>query len=155
MTTRDLTTLGAACAVLALVLGAGAEAGADQTITRARVPAAVLAAFAKAWPNATVREYAREVEGGATCYEIEGVEGGATRDVLFKPDGTVVEIEEQVPLSALPFAANAALGAMKPKVTLRTIEKVTRGATVGYEVQALQGGKRIELTFDADGKRAK
>jgi hypothetical protein len=153
MKIRGATALGAACAVLTLVLGALAPASADRTIARGRVPAPVLAAFAKAWPKAVAREYAREVEGGATFYEIESVEDSVTRDVLFKPDGTVVETEMLVPVSALPFAAGEAVRAMKPPVTLRTIEKVTRGTTIAYEVHGVQGGKRVELTFDASGKR--
>src|SRR2546426_12370159 len=106
MKTDRSATLGAAGVVLTLVLGLHAPASADQTIPRGRVPAPVLAAFAKAWPKATAREYAREVEGGQTFYEIESVEDSVTRDVLLKPDGTIVETEMQVPVSALPLAAS-------------------------------------------------
>ena len=119
------------------------------------VPAAVKAAFKSAYPNATIRGYAREKENGKTFYEIESKEGDKTRDVLYNPDGTVAEIEESVTATELPAVAQEAIHAKYPKAVITKAEKVTVGSKVGYEISAKQGKTRISFEFDSEGKVVK
>ncbi|MBI1797332.1 MAG: hypothetical protein HY076_05795 [Candidatus Eisenbacteria bacterium] len=144
-----------ATSVLAAALCVAAAANAEQTITRAHVPRAVLAAFAKQWPNAKVRGYSREVEKGETTYEVESREGDVKRDVSFAADGSVSVVEETMPASALPAGAQSVLAGLKPAAKVGAVEKVTRGATVEYEVHVRQGAKAKEIVFDLEGKRTK
>ena len=46
----------------------------EKEIKRKDVPKAVLAAFAKAYPNAKAREFSMDKENGKTMYEIESVD---------------------------------------------------------------------------------
>ena len=65
----------------------------DKKITRKDVPVATLKAFEAAFPKVTVNAYLTEKEDGKTFYEFETVEGTIKRDILYTPEGTLVEVE--------------------------------------------------------------
>ena len=116
------------------------------------VPAPVRAAFKSAYPNATVRGYAKEKEKGKLFYEIESKDGATMRDLLYNPDGTVAEIEETIAVTELPADAQQLIKSKYPKGVVSRAEKVTEGNTIKYEVSIRNGKKRTSLAFDADGK---
>ena len=124
----------------------------EKKITAKDVPAAVTAAFKNSYPNATIRGYAREKERGKTFYEIESNEGTTQRDILYNADGSVAEIEESLPATALPTDAQQAIHRKYPKAVISLAEKTTAGDKVTYEVSAKQGKRRISMSFDAAGK---
>lgn len=128
----------------------------ESKVAEKDVPAAVIAAFKSAYPNATIKGYAKEKENGKTFYEIESKEGDTGRDVLYNPDGSVAEIEETMAPSDLPAAAQEVIRSKYPGAVVakaeKTTEKTAGGDKIGYEVIARQGKKRISLEFDADGK---
>lgn len=139
-------------AVVAMTFSALAQ---ERKITQKDVPAAVIAAFKSAYPSATIKGYAREKEKGQVFYEIESKEGDTGRDVLYKPDGSLAEIEETVGLSDLPAAAQKVIQSKYPGATVskaeKTTEKSAQGDKIGYEVILRQGKKRFSLEFDGDG----
>ena len=138
------------------LLLASLSASAQETkISEKDVPQAVIAAFKSAYPNATVRAYAKEKEHGKLFYEIESKDGATMRDLLYNPDGTVAEIEETVAVTDLPAEAQQAIKSKYPKAVVTKAEKVTEGDKIKYEVSARSGKKRISLSFDADGKLLK
>lgn len=124
----------------------------EKKVTASQVPAAVISAFKTAYPNATIRGYAREKEHGKLFYEIESREGTTSRDILYNPDGTVAELEESVAASDLPADALQAIKQKYPKGVISLAEKTTVGDTVGYEVSVKQGRKRFSMEFDSSGK---
>lgn len=138
-----------ALAVSLFTLSAVAQ---EKKITAKDVPAAVITAFKTAYPNATIRGYAQEKEHGKVFYEIESREGTTHRDVLYNPDGTVAEVEESIPASDLPAAAQQAIKQKYPRAVITLAERTTVGDTVGYEVSLKQGRKRIGMEFDSSGK---
>ncbi len=140
-----------AVAACGLAIGASRVA-ADERLGKKDVPAPVLQAFQKAYPGATVKGYGKEVEKGKTCFEIESVEGGKTRDLLYLPDGTVVEIEEGVAESELPAAVKGAIASKHPGGRIEKAERNTRGAAVQYDVRIAAGKGRIEMSVDPAGK---
>jgi len=119
------------------------------------VPPAVIAAFKSAYPNATVRGYAKESEKGKTFYEIESKDGATMRDLLYNPDGTVAEIEETIAATDLPAEAHQIIKSKYPRGVVSRAEKVTEGNTIKYEVSIRNGKRRTGLVFDADGKLLK
>src|SRR5216683_1857679 len=129
----------AALIAMAVSLLAVAAVAQEKKITGKDVPAAVISAFKTAYPNATIRGYAREKENGKVFYEIESREGTTTRDVLYNPDGTVAEIEESIAATDLPAAAQEAIHKKYPKAVISLAEKTIAGDKVGYEVAARQG----------------
>ncbi|HEV7472829.1 MAG TPA: PepSY-like domain-containing protein [Pyrinomonadaceae bacterium] len=127
----------------------------EVSLKRKQVPRAVIEAFRAAYPNATMRGFAREKENGKVYYEVESVEGQTTRDVLYKPDGTVAEIEEGIAVGELPAAASEALRAKYPGAVITKAEKITRGDVTEYEAQGKMGKKRVSMEFDANGQPLK
>ena len=97
--------------VLALLICATVAAGAqgEQKTKVKDLPAAVTAAFQRAYPNAKIKGSSKEVENGKTLYEVESVDGRINRDLLYNEDGTCAEIEETVPVKALPSEVADAL----------------------------------------------
>jgi hypothetical protein len=113
----------------------------------ATLPAPILAAFRTSYPNATIKRAAKETENGKTVWEVESVDSGLARDLVYNPDGTVVEFEEQVEPASLPAAVSAALKAKYPKATITKAEKLMKGTALTYEI-ALKGAavKSVEIT---------
>lgn len=85
--------------VLLLVLGAAAQ---ERRIQRSELPPAVQKVADEQSKGATVRGYSTEVENGKREYEVESTVNGHSRDVTIAPDGTVLEVEEQVEMAELP-----------------------------------------------------
>ncbi|HYR75358.1 MAG TPA: PepSY-like domain-containing protein [Pyrinomonadaceae bacterium] len=138
--------------VMAVSVLAIATVAQEKKITGKDVPAAVMTAFKTAYPNATIRGYAREKENGKVFYEIESREGTTTRDVLYNPDGTVAEIEESIAAADLPAEVQQAMKEKYPKAVITKAERTTAGDKVSYEIVARQGKKRVTVEFDSSGK---
>jgi hypothetical protein len=80
-------------------------------------------AFKKAYPQAAIRNVKHETEDGQEQYEIESVDHGLGLDVNYKPDGTVIVIEEEVTAADVPAAVMAAITARYPKATVTRCER--------------------------------
>lgn len=145
---RELATVSLLSCVLAQP-----SPGAERTLRKGDVPAAVLSAFSKAWPAATIVAFAEETKDGRAYFEIESRDGKVARDVLLAPDGSIVEVEEVVPVAALPAAVVEAARALGKRVVIRKAERVTRGKVVTYSLE-LTGTKEREVAFDPAGAPA-
>ena len=71
----------------------------EKTITKSKVPRAVLTAFNNAYHGATVKEYAEESEAGQKFYEISFKFEGRKIDAIYHSNGTVNAIEEVISLN--------------------------------------------------------
>jgi hypothetical protein len=138
--------------VAMLAIGAFAQ---ETKIQMKDLPKAVQAAAQlEQTKGATLKGFNKEIESGKTFYEVETVLNGRTRDLLFDPAGTVVEVEEEIANDAVPPAAMKALMA-RGKVT--KVETVTKGkSVVAYESTVkTKTGKNVEVAVDAGGKPVK
>jgi hypothetical protein len=125
----------------------------ETRVTKKEVPAAVLAAFAKTYPKAAVKGYAKEIKDGKPVYEVESIEGATHRDVSFAPDGKLLVVEERMDMKDVPAVVQLALEKKYPKATINLAEKVMEGTTVAYEFHLTSAaGKEAEVKFDASGK---
>jgi uncharacterized membrane protein YkoI len=103
--------------------------------------------------GAVIRGISQEVEDGKTLYEVELKVNGRTKDVTIAADGTVLTIEEEIALAALPPAVKATIekGAGKGKILL--VESVTEGGTLAfYEAHVRTGKKESEIKVRPDGQ---
>jgi hypothetical protein len=125
--------------------------GATKYTIAVKLPAAITTAFEKSYPNATIRGTAQETEGGKTVYEVESVDKGKARDLMYNPDGTVISIEEEMNAADLPAPVTAALKKLYPKATITVAEKLTEGKTIQYELQ-IKGAAVTSVAFLPDGK---
>lgn len=116
---------------------------------RADVPQAVEAAFRKKYPQAEIVGTDVEHENGSTFYEVESRNAGFTRDLLYRPDGHIYEIEEQIGTDALPQAVRQAA---EEHGQIVKAERISRGSTTEYEVAVRQGGEAHEMVLNAKGQ---
>jgi hypothetical protein len=128
----------------------------EAKVEKKDVPAPVLTAFAKAYPKATVKGYAKESEKGQTMYEVESMEGKTHRDVSYAPDGKLLVVEESMDVKDVPAAVQQALEKKFPKAKVNLVEKVTENNSIGYEFKVTTAaGKKAEVKFDTMGKEEK
>ena len=133
----------------------GASLAKEQPITCKEAPAAVLAAFANAYPRATIKGCAREEEKGQTVYELASVEGKTRRDVTYSADGKPLSVEEAIDLTGLPAGVKAAFNKRFPHGKILSVETVTKGDIMGYEFRIRNEGRTREIVFDAEGNELK
>jgi Putative beta-lactamase-inhibitor-like, PepSY-like len=143
MTVRRIATS------LALVIIAGVGTVAAQ----ATAPQAVMNAFKQAYPNATILHVSRERRDGKIVYELETRDGATRRDLIYDLEGHTLEIEEILPADSVPAAVRAGLERDLKGATIMGAERVMRGDTVLYEVQARKAGRTQILTYDPEGAR--
>jgi Protein of unknown function (DUF2874). len=139
-----------AASVLALAITAVAQ---EKKIERSALPPAVEKAVQTETRGATIKGFAEEREHGKTFYEVETIIDGRTRDILFAPDGTVAEVEEEVALDSLPATVQAGL---KKKAAGNNIDKVEsltkKGKLVAYEGHVKRNGKSAEIQVGPEGQ---
>src|SRR5258708_30361080 len=81
----------------------------EKKLKRSDLPAAVLKTVNQESQGATISGYSSETDNGQLVYEVEMRVRGRGRDVLIGADGSVLEIEQEVALDALPAAVKAGL----------------------------------------------
>jgi hypothetical protein len=129
------------------------QEGAKKYTISVQLPPAITAAFKKSYPTSTIRGTAQETEGGKTLYEVESLDKGKARDLMYNADGTVISIEEETNAVDLPAPITAALKKLYPKAAITAAEKVTEGKTIQYDLQ-LKGAAVTSVSFLPDGKVA-
>jgi uncharacterized membrane protein YkoI len=137
--------------LLALAIGMHASTTA-QNVKKPNAPAPILAAFHKAYPNATIKAVSREKRDGKTIYELESVDGSTNRDLLYDPSGNVLETEEGMDLARLPAVIQDAIKAKYLQMSVKSCERLTRGTVILYELGLKVGKKSVEVVFDEAGK---
>ena len=125
------------------------------------LPQAVQTTVQSQLQGAEIKNISKETENGVTQYEIETMLNGRHRDFNVDTKGTLVVVEEEVPLDSLPAAAIAAIrkkvGAGKPGM----VEAVKKGdmksgsETVYEAAYTTVGGKKQVVYVKADGAATK
>src|SRR5262245_21396908 len=144
-----------ASALLSIVAGATSALAQEQKISCTAVPAAVRQAFAKAFPKATIKTCAKEVEKGRTSYEISSTEGDTRRDVLFYADGRLIVVEEVIAFGSVPEPVQRAVKERYPGGEVTLTEKLIRDGAVTYEFRIRDGSKHVEIVLDGGGNEVK
>jgi uncharacterized membrane protein YkoI len=126
----------------------------DKKLKKSDLPPAVQKAAEEVSKGATVKGYGSEMEGGKLNYEVELMVNGHSKDVSIAPDGTVLEIEEEVAIDALPAAVREGLQKEAGKGTIKKVESLTKnGKLVAYEAAVVTGTKKSEVQVGPDGKK--
>ena len=129
-----------------------AAEGTEKKITKKDLPSAILTAFEKGYPKAQITGVSKETEDSTTYFEIESRDGKIRRDLLYKADGTVKEIEERVTEAELPAAIRQAVAKEYPKGRIQKGEKTTRDNAIEYELIVKIGKDKMEVVLDESGK---
>src|SRR6266403_1849721 len=125
----------------------------EKKIKRSDLPPAVEKTVAAQSVGATIRGFSTEKEKGQTLYEVAMTVNGHSKDVSMAPDGSIVEIEEQVALDSLSAEVKAGLQAKAGKGKILKVESLTKkDKLVAYEAQVDTNGKKSEVQVGPDGK---
>jgi hypothetical protein len=131
---------------------AKAAAGATHAAkAKVELPAAIKSAFEAAYPTGTIKNVSKETEDGELRYEVESIDGSMARDLIYRVDGTVVEIEEALATADLPPPVRDAISARYPEGKVLKAERLTRGATVVYEMRIRLHKRTREVVLDPSG----
>jgi uncharacterized membrane protein YkoI len=126
---------------------------AERRISKADLPAPVQKTADEQAKGATVRGYSKDIENGRVEYEVQTIISGHSKDLTIAPDGTLLEIEEQVNIDALSLKVRSGLIAKAANGKITKVESLTKhGKIVAYEAQVLTAGKRPEVQVGPDGK---
>jgi hypothetical protein len=78
---------------------------------------------------------------------------GHSKDLLIAPDGSIVEVEEEVAFDSLSRAIQAGLQSKAGAGKILKIESITKhGKVVAYEAMVDRNGKKSEVQVGPDGK---
>ena len=134
---------------LLVVLTSVCARAAEKPVLMKDLPAAVQATVKAETAGATIKGISRETEHGATVYEVETIMNGLSRDLLIDTSGTVVEVEQQIAVTAAPLPVQQALSQMGQ---VRKLERVTAHGVTTYEGHIQHGSKSRSVTLDASGR---
>ena len=127
---------------------------AERRIPKSSLPPPVARTADESSKGATVRGYTRDTENGKVEYEVEMTVNGHSKDISIDADGRLLEVEEQVEMSALPLSVQTALKQRSGNGNITKIESITKhGAIVAYEAQVTTQGKHKEIQVGSDGQK--
>ena len=125
----------------------------EREVTEKEVPKAVLQVFNQTYPNATVKEYAEEIEKGQKFYEVSFEFEGRKIDAIYTPDGKVDAIEEIITVEQLPEVIHRAISKEFPLFTIKVAEKIEKEGKNLFEVKLSnkENNKIYEVLFSDAG----
>jgi hypothetical protein len=139
--------------VLTGLMIAAPSHAAEKRISKSALPPAVAKTADEQSTGATVQGYMQDNDNGQVEYEVEMTVNGHSKDVTIEPSGQVLEVEEQVELSALPAVVVAGLKDKAGHGKITKVESITKHrAIVAYEVQVSTLGKHSEIQVGPHGK---
>lgn len=151
MSKSNKKTLIISCLAVLFFVSVNSSYGQHKKYTSKDMPSAVIESFNKTYPNAKAVGYDIEKEHGSKFYEIESKDGSIRRDILFKEDGTIQEVEESMNVSDLPKNAVNSIESNYPGGKITKAETVTKGNETFYEVIVKTRKKKYEVQVKADG----
>ncbi len=141
----------------ATLLAAGSlHASAESKVPCNTLPPLVLEHAKTEAPNATIRGCVKDRVHGKVQYEVETDDAGRGKDMTFDSAGTIIEVEQEIDLGALPAAVSGALEKAANGGEIGKVESVTRGDAIqSYETVVTRQGKKHEVAFRPDGASVK
>lgn len=115
------------------------------TVKTAAVPAAVKTALTQKYPNATAVTWEKEKGNYEASW---GGKSKEDNEVLFTPEGKLVQTVVAIPTTALPIGVVDYVKKNYPGARLKEAGKVTAAdGKIGYEVEV----NKKDMIFDASG----
>jgi hypothetical protein len=125
----------------------------EHKIGREQLPAAVAATVDRETQGASIKGYGSEKENGKLSYEVETMINGHRRDLAIAPDGSLEEIEEEVPMSSLDPSVQGALAKKAKDKDIIKVESLTKhGKLVAYEAATDKNGHKGEIQVGPSGE---
>ncbi|MBX3159668.1 MAG: PepSY-like domain-containing protein [Deltaproteobacteria bacterium] len=135
----------------ALAVAIGLSLGAPVAGAEPACPNRVVEAAKKAVPDAALAKCVAK-KSGAGFEAVLRRKDKSLVEVVISAKGELEEMEEVVPISAIPPAVAKAFAARYPKATIAKAEKITKAdKRVEFELAFKLGEAKKEATFKADG----
>ncbi len=135
---------------------ASMKSSGEVDVTPAEMSAPARATVQKETAGGKVDKITREVERGKTVYDVEATVGGKHMEYLIdSADGKILGTEVPIEFSQLPEPVRAAAQQYFGTTTGLTIMKGVEYGETHYEIEGMKNGKKIEVTFDPNGKQGK
>src|SRR5579871_6839912 len=143
--------------VVAVCMGITACVSADEekeeTVSMDKVPQAVKDTLKQYASESDVKTAEKGDQDGTKVFEFDITQGKHSFEVAIATDGTFMGTEEDIQLTDMPEAAQAALKAQAGDGKMSGFEKaVDKNHKTTYEADIKKGGKKFEVAVDADGK---
>lgn len=121
----------------------------------AALPAAVQAASKKQKTPAEAKVvWVKLVRSGTTYFEMKvDSHDGRDQEIVFRPNGSIAETEEAVPLASVPAPVRKAIEAEVGTGKIVKVDRLMRDGKVYYEGEIMENGVKKKPLFDPAGKR--
>jgi len=151
--------------LLCLAFGCGRKAEKPDAGKKARtdleldpIPFAVKDALKARFPQAEIREWTREEEGGLAVYDIEFRQEDRKYEADIGEDGAIHNWEKEIPYKDLPEAVKGAVQKKCPQSAVHEVMEITavndgKDTLEGYEIALTAADKKeFEVSVAPDGK---
>ncbi len=129
---------------------------AEKTLALKDLPPAVQKTVQQEAKGAEIKNISKETEHGVAQYEIETMLNGKHRDFDVDTKGTLLVVEEESTLDAVPAAAKATILKKVADGKLGMVETFKRNGETMYEAAyTTKAGKKHEVLVKADGTETK
>jgi hypothetical protein len=143
----------------ALACLVAAQLSAQEAVDADKLPPKVAQAVKSRFPGATIVKATKEMEDGHVVYDIEMIRSGKKHEMDCREDGTIVDIQNEIPASDLPPAAQNAIKAKYPGSKIKEVGEilvVNNGQEKRDHFEVLietAEQKEVELTVSLDGTK--
>jgi hypothetical protein len=143
--------------IIALGTASAAEEKKGKGLQLKNLPAAVQTGIQANLKGAEVKNISKEKENGVEQYEVETVLNGKVRDFDVDSKGTLLLIEEEISIDAIPAAAKAGIMKKIGDGKLQMVESYAKpGKPMLYEASYTdKKGAKKEVLVKADGTETK
>jgi uncharacterized membrane protein YkoI len=145
----------------AVALAEDKEKAKEEKVAPDKLPTKVLDAVKERFPGGKITSASKETADGKVVYDIELEQKGRKYEMDIQEDGTVLEVEKEIPLKEVPEAVRKALNAKYPKATIEIVMEVNlvkdkKETPDHYEVTIVGADKKkMEVIVSLDGKSVK
>ena len=152
MKSKIIISLATIATVLGITACVSANGEKDEDVSMDKVPQEVKGTLKQYASESDVKKVKKNDEDGVEAYEFDITQGTRSYELAITPDGKFNGMEEDIQLSDMPEAAQAALKAQAGDGKLSGFEKaVDKNNKTTYEADIKKDGKKFEVAVDADG----
>ena len=110
--------------ILSLTILPGLAVAQGEKLDPSKLPPRVADAVKLRFPGATITQVTKEIENGETVFDIEMTRAGKKHEMDCKEDGTLIDLQNEVPASELPAGAADAIKKKYPGSTIKEVGEI-------------------------------
>lgn len=144
-------------AIASLALLASSAFAQGEKLDPSKLPPKVANAVKAHFPGATITQVTKETENGEVVYDIEMTRAGKKHEMDCKEDGTLIDLQNEVPATELPAGAADAIKKKYPGSAIKEVGEIlvakdNKETRDHFEVIIETADKKeTELTIKLDG----